>query len=46
METTEKLQLLADLIKIRSVNDHELQVAQYLKGGSSIARGLRATSCP
>lgn len=32
METTEKLQLLADLIKIRSVNDHELQVAQYLKG--------------
>ncbi|GEO70405.1 ArgE/DapE family deacylase [Levilactobacillus acidifarinae] len=32
METTAKLQLLADLIKIRSVNDHELQVAKYLKG--------------
>ena len=31
MDEAKKMQILADLIKIRSVNDHELQVANYLK---------------
>lgn len=32
MDEKQKMQILADLVKIRSVNDHELQVATYLKG--------------
>ena len=27
----EKVQILADLVAIKSVNDHELQVAKYLQ---------------
>lgn len=30
-ENQEYLKILADLIKIKSVNDHELEVAEYLK---------------
>ncbi|MFC6181168.1 ArgE/DapE family deacylase [Lactiplantibacillus daowaiensis] len=31
MDEAQKMQILADLVKIQSVNDHELQVAKYLK---------------
>lgn len=32
MDEQAKMRILADLVKILSVNDHELQVAKYLKG--------------
>lgn len=32
MDEQSKMRILADLVRIRSVNDHELQVAKYLQG--------------
>lgn len=41
----EKIQIFADLVKIKSVNDHETEVAQYLQRLFA-AHGIQATLMP